>query len=51
MFLWYYDNFIWYCDNFGGYDLKKLFLFKIDLVFIYILLKLWFKLRFNKKII
>jgi hypothetical protein len=48
------DTCVWYCGSFCGCDLKKIILKKIllvevDLIFIYIWLKLWLKLRLNKK--
>jgi hypothetical protein len=45
---------VWYCGSFCGCDLKKVVLQKVllvevGLVFIYVWLKLWLKLRLNKK--
>ena len=45
---------VWYCDSGCGCGLKKIVLKKIllvedDLVFMYVQLKLWLKLRLNKK--
>jgi hypothetical protein len=45
----FYPVCVWYC----GCDLKnyfiKIFLVEVDLIFIYVWLKLWLKLRLNKK--
>ena len=45
----FYPVCVWYC----GCDLKnyfiKIILVEVDLIFIYVWLKLWLKLRLNKK--
>jgi hypothetical protein len=45
---------VWYCGSFYGCGLKKvilqkIFLVKVGLIFIYVWLKPWLKLRLNKK--
>ena len=45
---------VWYCGSCCGCGLKKIvfikvFLVEVGLIFIYVWLKLWLKLRLNKK--
>ena len=40
---------VWYCDSFCDCGLKKVLLVEVDLILIYVWLKLWLKLRLNKK--